>query len=212
MTWPAPDSSSNIATTNTDAGTDSPASARTDMLALINEVNSLKALVNSIINNGQPITIAGSEAATAFVNAAYGAKFGNVDRADAATLDYYQEGSFTPTISLGGTALTATSAVGRYVRIGGVVFVLADLLFSKGSSTGSLTVGGLPYSPFSSATQLFPARLSQGVSLSGALQIEVFGSSATVYQSTSTGRSVVTDANLPSVTTGLTFTGVYRAA
>ena len=57
MTWPAPDSSSNIATTNTDASTDSPASARTDVLSLINEVNSLKALVNSIINYGDPKVI-----------------------------------------------------------------------------------------------------------------------------------------------------------
>lgn len=50
MTWPT----GSITTTNTDAGTDSPASARADLLAM-------EQVVNQIIANGEPMTLAGTQ-------------------------------------------------------------------------------------------------------------------------------------------------------
>ncbi len=53
MTWPA----GSITTTNTDAGTDSPASARADILAT-------QQVVNQIVANGEPMTLAGAQTIT----------------------------------------------------------------------------------------------------------------------------------------------------
>lgn len=50
MTWPT----GSITTTNTDAGTDSPASARADLLAV-------EQALNLIIANGEPMTLAGTQ-------------------------------------------------------------------------------------------------------------------------------------------------------
>jgi len=50
MSWPT----GAITTTNTDAGTDSPASARADLLAT-------EQAVNQIIANGEPVTLAGTQ-------------------------------------------------------------------------------------------------------------------------------------------------------
>lgn len=50
MTWPT----GSITTTNTDAGADSPASARADLLAM-------EQVVNQIIANGEPMTLAGTQ-------------------------------------------------------------------------------------------------------------------------------------------------------
>lgn len=171
MTWPAQDSSSNINTTNTDAGTDSPASARSDILALINEVNSLKALVNSIIGNGQPLTLGGSEAATAYVNAALGLKVGNVARSDVNTLDWYQEGTWTPVASFGSASVGIVygSQYGKYTRIGNAVFFSLVCQWSnKGSSTGLLRIS-LPFPPAGSPTttvpDVFVTDMANGVTL-----------------------------------------------
>lgn len=56
--------------------------------------------------------------------------------------------SFTPTVSFGGASVGVTYAfqVGNYRLVGGMVFFSLDvLLSSKGSSTGALRIGGLPY-------------------------------------------------------------------
>lgn len=57
-------------------------------------------------------------------------------------------GSWTPGVAFGGAAvgITYSSNVGSYTRIGNMVFVqFAITLSNKGSSTGSVTVTGLPF-------------------------------------------------------------------
>lgn len=60
----------------------------------------------------------------------------------------YEEGTWTMGIAFGGgtTAITYTVNTGRYIKIGKSVTVTGLLLLSnKGSSTGSATLTGLPY-------------------------------------------------------------------
>lgn len=76
-----------------------------------------------------------------------GLKFGS-DTAAANALDDYEEGSFTPTITFGGgsTGMTFTSQNGRYTKIGNMCTVYVEMnLSNKGSSTGSVVYGGLPF-------------------------------------------------------------------
>jgi len=64
-------------------------------------------------------------------------------------LNWYEEGTFTPTITFGGASvgITYSTQNGLYTRIGNVVYVVANVrLTSKGSSTGTANIAGLPYS------------------------------------------------------------------
>lgn len=67
---------------------------------------------------------------------------------DANTLDDYEEGTFTPGVSFGGgtTGIAYSAQVGVYTKIGDRVFISARIaLTSKGSSTGTALVTGLPF-------------------------------------------------------------------
>jgi hypothetical protein len=66
---------------------------------------------------------------------------------DANTLDDYEEGTWTPTVTFGGgsTGQTGTFA-GFYTKTGNQVFATALInLTNKGSSTGTMAIGGLPF-------------------------------------------------------------------
>lgn len=70
-----------------------------------------------------------------------------VPSADPNTLDDYEEGTFTPTLTFGGgsTGMTGTFS-GRYTKIGRQVFVQINIvLTAKGSSTGAAAVGTMPF-------------------------------------------------------------------
>ena len=66
---------------------------------------------------------------------------------DANTLDDYAETNFTPTIVGSTTAGTATysSATGRATKVGRLVTFSLRVIYSAGTGTGNLRVGGLPY-------------------------------------------------------------------
>lgn len=105
-----------------------------------------------------------------------------VPSADANTLDDYEEGSWTPTLTFGGasTGITYTVRNGNYVKIGKMVYYTLNItLSSKGSATGAAGIGGLPYtvgsttgmrgtsvcsyfSAFSSITSFIGLTLSEG--------------------------------------------------
>lgn len=68
--------------------------------------------------------------------------------ADANTLDDYEEGTWTPGVSFGGgtTGITYNTQSGSYTKIGNRVFFRGSInLSSKGSSTGSALITGLPF-------------------------------------------------------------------
>lgn len=62
-------------------------------------------------------------------------------------LDDYEEGTFTPTLTFGGAAVGITgSFLGNYTKVGNrVVGMIRIILTSKGSSTGTAVIGGLPF-------------------------------------------------------------------
>ncbi len=78
-------------------------------------------------------------------------------------LDHYEEGSWTPVMKFGGgnTGMSATQN-GTYTRIGRVVFFTALITLSdKGSSSGTVTVDGLPFNVWGS--QITGSSLKAGV-------------------------------------------------
>lgn len=71
-----------------------------------------------------------------------------VSSADANTLDDYEEGTWTPGISIGSgtTGITYSSQTGYYTKIGNVVTVRGRIaLTAKGSLTGIIYITGLPF-------------------------------------------------------------------
>ena len=80
---------------------------------------------------------------------------------------FYKEGTFTPTISAStsGTA-TVSNAIGEYTKVGNVVtFTAFIVLSSKGTLSGNIIIGGLPYA-CSSAFYYFTVGLYGGLSTS----------------------------------------------
>lgn len=71
-----------------------------------------------------------------------------VTSADANTLDDYEEGTFSPSITFGGGSNAQTGTfTGRYTKIGRMVqFQIHITLTAKGSSTGAAAVAILPFS------------------------------------------------------------------
>lgn len=75
-------------------------------------------------------------------------KIGNTPSADINTLDYYEEGSFTPFLSGATTAgtFTYTNQLGRYTRIGNKVFWSVNISISAMSgAAGGIRLAGMPY-------------------------------------------------------------------
>jgi hypothetical protein len=66
---------------------------------------------------------------------------------DANTLDDYEEGTFTPTMFGSTSAGTTTHVlqVGKYTKIGNVVFVNVIISWSAATGTGTMEMGGLPF-------------------------------------------------------------------
>jgi hypothetical protein len=66
---------------------------------------------------------------------------------DANTLDDYEEGTWLPVLTGdgGGTAMTYTTQIGKYTKIGNVVIADAYILLSnRGTITGNVIITGLP--------------------------------------------------------------------
>ena len=66
---------------------------------------------------------------------------------DANTLDDYEEGTWLPVLTgdSGGTAMTYTTQIGKYTKIGNVVIADAYILLSnRGTITGNVIITGLP--------------------------------------------------------------------
>jgi hypothetical protein len=82
------------------------------------------------------------------VNTLVGHVIGNRPSTNQLMLDWYQEGSWSPTIKFGGAnvGLTYSARVGNYTRIGNRAIVDCYVqLSNKGTSTGELTIEGFPF-------------------------------------------------------------------
>lgn len=83
-----------------------------------------------------------------------GIKLGNIDNTYRNALDWYEEvpsgGTFTPQLYIGGliTDSSYSSQAGRFTRIGNLVFYNITVQINiKGSLTGGLALGTVPYAP-----------------------------------------------------------------
>lgn len=67
-------------------------------------------------------------------------------------LNWYEEGTWTPTLVLGAGSVTYTSQNGRYTRIGRVVVFSMAIVVATATTPGStMEIGGLPFTPASTA-------------------------------------------------------------
>jgi len=66
---------------------------------------------------------------------------------DANTLDDYEEGTWTPTISGTGSPTYGTQA-GTYVKVGQLVTVYAQLSFDKNTLSGDVNLSGFPFAAY----------------------------------------------------------------
>jgi hypothetical protein len=125
---------------------------------------------------------------------------------DVNTLDDYEEGTFTPTITFGGgsTGITYSTQTGSYTKIGNKVFYFVYIILtSKGSSTGNASMTNMPFTATGS-TAYVPAAswLGSMASLSSNLMIRSVTGTTTLdmYQIVSSNYSSLTDANFTNST------------
>jgi hypothetical protein len=96
---------------------------------------------------------------------------------DANTLDDYEEGTFTPTIT-GSTAAgtgTYTSQVGRYTKIGNRVYFTAYIVWTAHTGTGNMRVGALPFTSNSTSLNYNAVSVwNQNIALTAANLIQAY--------------------------------------
>ena len=105
---------------------------------------------------------------------------------NANTLDDYEEGTWTPGVNFGGgtTGITYQQQVGSYTKIGNRVMAQALVtLLTKGSSSGTFQLTGLPFTTSSNADYRTPGAIyfSQLTFSSGHIQVLTNTSATTVF-------------------------------
>ncbi len=124
--------------------------------------------------------------------------------------------TFTPTLKFGGnsTGMTYQSwTAGRWERLGNRITVTGQIALSaKGSSTGVLTISGLPVTPQSGDDNYVPVTLSvEDITYTGVIQANVIPGTSTIaiYQVTEAGaKTQLTNANV-SNSTNIKFSATY---
>lgn len=102
---------------------------------------------------------------------------------NANTLDDYEEGTFTPTVTGSTTAGTATYTVqiGRYTKIGDLVFFSIRLDYSGGTGTGNLQVSGLPFTSVTLTNNATAVSVrASNITFTGALKAAIASNSTVV--------------------------------
>lgn len=147
-------------------------------------------------------------------NRTRGVPFTNVGHPDTLTLDWYEEGVFTPVAGGRTTAGTGTytDQTGRFTRIGNVVVYELTIGWSAHTGAGQLILTGLPYPPavdVRHAATIAPNGLAVGGSLTAMIQQNQMSISLFKYDNTSGAQSeVAITGGVPA----LTVSGWYRAA
>lgn len=162
------------------------------------------------------VTLTGATLAglTAF---AAGVTLGNSAQSGATTLDWYEEGTFTPVLKFGGatTGITYGAQVGRYTRIGRMVHITVSIvLTSKGSASGVATITGLPFTP-QATQQLIPSHYSGMTGLASPALTATHTASATLLIQTAalaSGNQSSADETAFTNTAAISICGAYEVA
>lgn len=153
---PVPAVISDLSTTagsNFPSGGDAPTSGDDVLRALSSFIAQLRDQLNGTANTGTVKnaalsgTMTGAAAFAALQSFAVGLNTGNSAQASATTLDWYEEGTFTPAAvgsSVPGVG-TYAEQVGTFTRIGNRVFFEIKLTWTAHTGSGNVTVSGLPY-------------------------------------------------------------------
>jgi hypothetical protein len=165
-------------------------------------VNSAPTEKMRITNNGTVILAGGSTSATGV-----GITFPATQSAssDVNTLDDYEEGTFTPTItgtSPAGTA-TYTNQIGKYTKIGDRVLVNVYLSWSGGTGGGQMNISGLP---FASDNQITLASYNANIAMTAGHVMQTITNS-TLININSVPSGGGSDANVPYDASGLLIIG-----
>jgi len=134
---------------------------------------------------------------------------------NANTLDDYEEGSWTPSVTFGGSSATVDSVQGAYRKIGGLVFLTWILrITNKGSGSGSINIGSFPFSMSGGASYAYGNCQGDSLTLptgAGSLMPYVSGTAARLLYQTNTSHADTSNAQ---VNTNCSFYGfvVYTAA
>ena len=137
---------------------------------------------------------------------------------NANTLDDYEEGTFTPVLKLGATTQSLSgSTKANYTKIGNIVYVTAEVYFTK-SGTGDFNVSGLPFTSAnirqSGLTFYFQFYTSSMPTTNSLTYIESSGSDFTPqYMPTSgTQTASINDTMFTGSTNYFYFAGTYQVA
>lgn len=117
------------------------------------------------------------------------------------------QGTFTPVLNFGGgnTGITYTTSIGKYVVVGNTVFASVYMLLSnKGSSTGVVSITGLPFTSVADNVTTGPLSIGSAGSTvgNGSLSSIISGSSTaiTLNQTASGTETQLTDASFTNTT------------
>ena len=186
-----------------------------------NTFTSNHANISDIGNGGATITslVISGNASNNTVNSAVGNLVGNADNSNANTLDWYQEGTWTPTLEFDGatTAITysAGQRTGSFTRIGNrVYFDCYFLLTNKGSASGAATISGLPFSQNAASPASYTISVGAMAAALGDANVDAGINSSDVneirlYKQSGGSRTNMTEADFEN-TTNIIVTGAYR--
>lgn len=152
-------------------------------------------------------------------------RFANALSANANTLDYYEEGTWTPTIGVatpGDLSISYATQVGRYTRVGNICSIECRLVFTPTYTTaaGDIRIEGLPFPSLAQAginyvgfiftgNVIYPANtyVATGSIGSNISRVGLITSSSTVAP-----RTLRLEEAMPSGTAGidLRYTAVYK--
>ena len=147
-------------------------------------------------------------------------KFGNdVTRVstDPATLDWYEEGAFTPTIA--GTTVAGTGTysvqIGHFTRIGDTVSFDITITWTSHNGTGNTEVLGLPYTARNTANKIVPLKVTQnGGPIPGAGKARIAfitsNTSKVALREFDPSTAAIGNANAITATGTLYISGTYR--
>jgi len=130
------------------------------------------------------------------------------------TLDDYEEGTWTPVAVGSTTPGTATYSVqnGQYTKIGNRVFYSLYIVYSGGTGTGGLRIGGLPFNSSSSGALETAAMYVESLALTANnIAISYVGNASTfiVINQTPVGGGAASDVTYDSSAVFL-ISGHYR--
>ncbi len=125
---------------------------------------------------------------------------------DAHTFDFYEEGTWTPSITFGGgsTGVTYGTRQGNYRRLAATCEVNGQIILtSKGSSTGAAFITGLPFAHLNSGARTTLATLFDSISAgitTPQADIQVGGSSVELIKLTAGSAASLLDSDCTNTT------------